>query len=96
MKRLMAGVLVALMVVLGAGLATAAELPQALTGVNLSTAQVLTPDQAQQVRGTMAPMMLPHGFEFAMWQMGIFMAADMNRIHSMAMNYSRVFMNLMR
>ncbi len=61
MKKLTAGVLVALMVVMGAALATAAELPQALKGVDLSTAQALTPDQAQQVKGTAAPDTPPPG-----------------------------------
>jgi hypothetical protein len=62
MKKLTAGVLVALMVVMGAALATAADLPQALKGVNLSTAQALTPDQAQQVRGTAPPSGPPQVF----------------------------------
>ena len=93
MKKLTAGVLVALMVVMSAALATAAESPQALKGVNLSTSQGLTPHPAQQVRGAAAPNSPPPGLLLNSNAVAGLSKAGANVQFLPAFNNSRVFKN---
>ncbi|MBM4294112.1 MAG: hypothetical protein FJ126_04310 [Deltaproteobacteria bacterium] len=51
MRKLIVALMVGSLVLAGIGLATAADLPQALKGVDLKTAQQVTDTQAQNVRG---------------------------------------------
>jgi hypothetical protein len=51
MRKLIVALMVGSLVLAGIGLATAADLPQALKGVDLKTAQQVTDTQAQTVRG---------------------------------------------
>jgi cell division protein YceG involved in septum cleavage len=51
MKRLTVILMALALVLAGATLVLAQDVPQALKGVNLTTAQVVTPAQAQQIRG---------------------------------------------
>jgi hypothetical protein len=55
MKRVTVILTVLALVLAGATVVLAQDVPQALKGVNLSTAQALTPAQAQQIRGTASP-----------------------------------------
>jgi hypothetical protein len=52
MRKLIVALMVGSLILTGIGLATAADLPQALKGVDLSKAQQVTDTQAQTVRGT--------------------------------------------
>jgi len=51
MKRLTVILVMLALVLIGATAVLAQDVPQALQGVNLSSAQVVTPAQAQQIRG---------------------------------------------
>jgi len=53
MKKFMTALMVFSLVLAGASLVAAAELPQALQGVDLSKAKQVTDQEAQEVRGSM-------------------------------------------
>jgi hypothetical protein len=78
MKRVTVILMALALVLAGATVVLAQDLPQALKGVNLSTAQVLTDAQAQQIRGCKATQ--PQGVH------GVLTGQDAVEVHAYSHN----------
>ncbi len=90
MKRFAVVLMATALVLMGATALLAADLPQALRGVDLASAQPLTNAQAQEIRGAAQPTTFPPGFGGTVPN-PLFQAEEVNEVHGQAIFNSRVF-----